>query len=282
MKRRLTFHTGEFARIVGVNKRTLHYYDEQGIFKPDHVAENGYRSYSFRQFYPFYLLRMLRGMGLELSEIKEYMEHRSPERLDELLGEQQAWLKQEQAKIRRQLRIVENQRHLLELARTVICGRVEELELPATRLVLSRNTRRQAAADDWPMVEQIATEHERQVTELQISAGLGVGAMVAARDFCQPGQEGIISHFFTIINGPYRTVERAYRHTRPAGTYLVTYFQGDYDDTAKAYALLRQYIKEQGCKVGAFSYEESILENMSMSDSRGFITRIAVPKAAAE
>ena len=74
MKRRLTFHTGEFARIVGVNKRTLHYYDEQGIFKPDHVAENGYRSYSFRQFYPFYLLRMLRGMGLEISEIKEYME----------------------------------------------------------------------------------------------------------------------------------------------------------------------------------------------------------------
>ena len=94
MKRRLTFHTGEFARIVGVNKRTLHYYDEQGIFKPDHVAENGYRSYSFRQFYPFYLLRMLRGMGLEISEIKEYMEHRSPARLDALLGEQQQWLVQ--------------------------------------------------------------------------------------------------------------------------------------------------------------------------------------------
>ena len=278
MKRRLTFHTGEFARIVGVNKRTLHYYDEQGIFKPDHVAENGYRSYSFRQFYPFYLLRMLRGMGLELSEIKEYMEHRSPERLDELLGEQQAWLKQEQAKIRRQLRIVENQRHLLQLAKTVVCGKVEELELPAARLILSRNTRRQAAEEDWPMVEQIATEHERQVTELQLSAGLGVGAMVAARDFLQPGREGILSHFFTIIHGPYRRVEREYQHTRPAGTYLVTYFKGDYDDTAKAYRLLRQYIKEHGCSIGDFSYEESILENMSMSDSRGFITRIAVQK----
>ena len=264
--------------VFAVNKRTLHYYDEQGIFKPDHVAENGYRSYSFRQFYPFYLLRMLRGMGLELSEIKEYMEHRSPARLDALLGEQQQWLKQEQAKIRRQLRIVENQRHLLALAKTVVCGQVEEIELPAARLVLSRNTRRQAAAEDWPMVEQIATEHERQVTELQLSAGLGVGAMVAAQDFQQHGQEGIISHFFTVIHGPYRSVEREYRHIRPAGTYLVTYFKGDYDDTAKAYQLLRQYIRDQGCQVGEFSYEESILENMSMSDSRGFITRIAVLK----
>ena len=221
---------------------------------------------------------MLRGMGLEISEIKEYMEHRSPARLDALLGEQQQWLKQEQAKIRRQLRIVENQRHLLELAKTVACGKVEELELPAARLVLSRNTRRQAAAEDWPMVEQMATEHERQVTELQLSAGLGVGAMVAARDFLQPGQEGILSHFFTIIHGPYRSVEREYRYERPAGTYLVTYFQGDYDDTAEAYRLLRQYIKENDCQVGAFSYEESILENMSLNDSSGFITRIAVQK----
>ena len=278
MKRRVAFHTGEFAKIVGVNKRTLHYYDEQGIFKPEHVEENGYRSYSFRQFYPFYLLRMLRGMGLELSEIKAYMEQRSPERLDQLLSEQQAWLEQEQAKIRRQLRIVANQRRLLDTARTVVCNQVEELELPAARLVLSRNTRHYAAAEDWPTVERIATEHERQVMERQISAGLGVGAMVAARDFQQRGREGIISHFFTIVDGPYRDIGREYRHFRPAGTYLVTYFQGEYDDTGRAYELLRRYIEAHGCEVGAFSYEESILENMSMSDSRGFITRIAVPK----
>ena len=278
MKRRVTIHTGEFAKIVGVNKRTLHYYDEQGIFKPDHVEPNGYRSYSFRQFYPFYLLRMLRDMGLELAEIKEYMENRSPERLDCLLAEQQAWLEAEQEKLRRQLRVVESQRHLLSLARTVVCGRVEEQELPAARLVLSRDVRRAAAREDWPLVERIATEHERQVAEQQISAGLGVGAMVAARDFLQAGSEGILSHFFTVVGSSYRGIAREYRYRRPAGTYLVTYFQGEYDDTAKAYALLRRYIAAHGCRTGPFSYEESILENMSMNDPRGFITRIAVQK----
>ena len=58
----------------------------------------------------------------------------------------------------------------------------------------------------------------------------------------------------------------------------MTYFQGEYDDTAKAYALLRRYIAAHGCRTGPFSYEESILENMSMNDPRGFITRIAVQK----
>lgn len=278
MKRRLTFHTGEFAKIVGVNKRTLHYYDEQGIFKPDHVEPNGYRSYSFRQFYPFYLLRMLREMGLELAEIKEYMEHRSPERLDCLLADQQAWLEAEQAKIRRQLRVVESQRRLLQLAQTVVCGKVEEQELPAAHLVLSRDVRQAAMREDWPLVERMATEHERQVTEQQISLGLGVGAMVAARDFLQAGREGILSHFFTVVGNSYRKIAREYRCQRPAGTYLVTYFQGEYDDTGKAYALLRRYIAAHGCKVGPFSYEESILENMSMSDPSGFITRIVVQK----
>ena len=64
MARKRSFHTGEFARIVGVNKRTLHYYDAQGIFRPARVEPNGYRSYSFQQFYPFYMLRHFRAMGL--------------------------------------------------------------------------------------------------------------------------------------------------------------------------------------------------------------------------
>lgn len=277
MKRRIFFPIGEFAKIVGVNKRTLHYYDAQGIFRPDHVAPNGYRSYSFRQFYPFYRLRMMRSMGLELAEIRDYMEHRSPERLDQLLGRQQEWLKRELDGMKRSLRIVENQRRLLSLSRTIVCGRVAEKELPAARLILSRSARKQAAGEDWPTVEQIAAEHERYAAEQQISAGLGVGAMIAAEDFLQPGREGIISHFFTVVDPPWRGVRRAYRHIRPAGRYLVTCFRGDYDDTAEAYALLRDYIRAHGCQVGDFSYEESILEDMSTADPDGFITRIAVP-----
>lgn len=217
-------------------------------------------------------------MGLELSEIQEYMEHRSPERLDALLSEQQQWLRQELSRVKRQLRIVENQRHLLDMARRITCGQVEELELPAARLVLSRNTRKQSAAEDWLTVEQIATEHERMVTEQQVSAGLGVGAMVAAKDFLQPGREGFISHFFTVVAPAYKGIPREFRCLRPVGTYLVTYFRGEYDDTAGAYAVLRRYIQERNCRVGGVSYEESILENMSMQDPAGFITRIAVPK----
>ena len=40
------FTTGEFAAICNVSKQTLFYYDQQGIFCPDHVGENGYRTHT--------------------------------------------------------------------------------------------------------------------------------------------------------------------------------------------------------------------------------------------
>ena len=101
MARHMTFHVGEFARMTGVNKRTLHYYDSEGIFSPDSVEPNGYRAYSSRQFYPFYMIRMFRDMGLDLSEIKEYMQGRTPEKFARLLAEQEEWLEQEMAKLKR-------------------------------------------------------------------------------------------------------------------------------------------------------------------------------------
>lgn len=277
MARKWSFHTGEFAKILGVNPRTLHYYDAQGIFRPDSVEENGYRSYSLRQCYPFYMIRIFRTMGLDLAEIKDYMENRDPERLDHLLQEQSVWLTGELAKIKRQLRIVDNQRRMLALAKEAVCGQVDEVEWPSARLVLSRNTRALAARENWAGVERLTMEHAGEVNKKQLSAGLSMGAMVAREDFLQPGKESMWSYFFTITEESLRHVDKEYRHIRPAGRYLVTYFRGDYEDTEGAYALLREYIAKHPCEVGDYSYEESILEEMTNADKENYITRIAVP-----
>ena len=36
----------DFARLCGTNKRTLHHYDQIGLFAPALRGENGYRYYS--------------------------------------------------------------------------------------------------------------------------------------------------------------------------------------------------------------------------------------------
>ncbi|BFL22225.1 hypothetical protein K300107B2_20020 [Mediterraneibacter gnavus] len=51
--KRLT--TAQFAKLHEVNKRTLHYYDEIGLFRPLTKAENGYRYYDISQSIDFEL-----------------------------------------------------------------------------------------------------------------------------------------------------------------------------------------------------------------------------------
>ena len=79
------FTTGEFAKIFGIKKQTLFYYDQCGIFKPDVVGENGYRYYSFTQLESFAVILMLRELDVHIDEIKAHMDHRSPKGLISLL-----------------------------------------------------------------------------------------------------------------------------------------------------------------------------------------------------
>ena len=80
--------TGQFASAAGTTKDTLFHYDRIGLFHPLYVAPNGYRYYSPRQFGVFSDIQSLKRMDMELTDIKEYMDHRSPESFILLLERQ--------------------------------------------------------------------------------------------------------------------------------------------------------------------------------------------------
>lgn len=65
---------GSFAKLHNVNKKTLIYYDEIGLFSPNMVADNGYRYYDFKQNFTFSIINMLRSMKVSLSDIKILLE----------------------------------------------------------------------------------------------------------------------------------------------------------------------------------------------------------------
>ena len=83
------FTTGEFARLCNVKKQTLFHYDDIGILCPELVGDNGYRYYSYMQLEVFYTISMLKELGMPLSDIKKYLDHRSPRAFIDLLEKQQ-------------------------------------------------------------------------------------------------------------------------------------------------------------------------------------------------
>lgn len=64
--------TSQFAKLHEVNKRTLHYYDEIGLFRPLTKAENGYRYYDISQSIDFEYIRMLKELNMSIEEIETY------------------------------------------------------------------------------------------------------------------------------------------------------------------------------------------------------------------
>ena len=66
------YSIGEFAKLLGINSKTLRYYDLIGLLKPSAVDRyTGYRSYSNSQIAEYKRIVYLKKLGFTLEEIKE-------------------------------------------------------------------------------------------------------------------------------------------------------------------------------------------------------------------
>lgn len=83
---------GEFSRICSVSKKTLRHYDEVGLLRPEHIADNGYRYYESSQLRTMLLISRLKSYGFSLAEIGAVLESPAPELLAEKLAEKQQLL----------------------------------------------------------------------------------------------------------------------------------------------------------------------------------------------
>ncbi len=72
---------GQFAALHGINKKTLMWYDETGLFKP--AAKNA--DYSYRQSPLLETILLLRELNVSVAEIQKFIKMRSAESLKNLL-----------------------------------------------------------------------------------------------------------------------------------------------------------------------------------------------------
>jgi DNA-binding transcriptional MerR regulator len=81
----MTWSIQEVARMSGVTSRTLRYYDEIGLLRPDSVGSNGYRYYKRAQLFRLQQILLLRELNLDLATVKAVVDaHQDP--IDALRG----------------------------------------------------------------------------------------------------------------------------------------------------------------------------------------------------
>lgn len=70
------YRIGEFARIVDISVRTLRYYDECGVLKPNEIDKfTGYRYYNDKNIAECELIKLLKYVDFTLDEIIVYKDN---------------------------------------------------------------------------------------------------------------------------------------------------------------------------------------------------------------
>lgn len=69
----MTYKIGEFAKLAGVSVRTLHFYDEAGLLKPDRAPESQHRFYQQDDLLRLQQILTLKYLGFSLQEIESLL-----------------------------------------------------------------------------------------------------------------------------------------------------------------------------------------------------------------
>ena len=77
------------AELFDINIRTLRYYDDIGLLRPEEInPETGYRYYSTRQFERMNTIKYLRTLNMPLEKMKEFFENRDARTMERILEDQ--------------------------------------------------------------------------------------------------------------------------------------------------------------------------------------------------
>ncbi len=89
----------DMAKLHGITRQTLIYYDNIDLFKPVRVDSNGYRYYSPYQIPYLREICFLRSMDISIKEILDHFTERTPKKEKELLEKQKDYIINKIAKL---------------------------------------------------------------------------------------------------------------------------------------------------------------------------------------
>ncbi|MBZ4347503.1 MerR family transcriptional regulator [Clostridioides difficile] len=263
------FTTGEFAKLCGISKQTLIFYDKIGIFSPEYKDKNNYRYYSVYQYDTLDILQSLREMGMSLEEIKEYIQNRTPQLCVKMLKEEEKKIREKIKKLRKISSKMQNRINItvegiskMNSEEIYISKKSEEY------LVLSSDLSNMSNGDF--MMELIDFTNYCKAKNLYQGYELGV---IVSNENLKNGDYLSISSFYLKID---KKIKDKRLYIKPEGMYACIKHIGKYENSYKSYEKLKKYIYENEYKIIGNSYEESILDFFCESNEDNYMTEISI------
>lgn len=260
--------TGEFAKICGIPKHILFYYDQIELFQPEITKENGYRYYSFRQFDTFSIISALKKLGMPLKEIKKYMDERNPANLISLLDQKSKEVAKEIIKLKNTKKGIDFLKDLTEKALTVEFNRIQPAYHKSMKALCS--TYLDNGKDDSYagfLTELIAFRNDSNASMIDFLGGSLTIDNIREKKFDS------FSYLYTKANSADKKNNTL---VRKEGWYLQVYYKGSYRNIDEIYTKILQYADEQQIKLGKNAYEEYLIFEIGTKNREDYVTLILV------
>ena len=261
------FTTGEFAKLCGVNKQTLFYYDKEGIFSPDIVAENGYRYYSYNQLETFTVISMLRDLGVHIKEIKAHMDKRSPETLIQLMESKQKEIDKKIRALTWSKAYIENKIKLTQEGKDATVGIITIEDVPTRYMVASEYR----GTNDDKTIAKVLAEHMENCDRLGLYNACPIGATIPSDSVSTSGYD--YSTFYTFVSQKSSLDNSIIAE---AGKYIVLYDNEGYKNIHCNCQKILKYAQEHKLQLGDVFYEDVILDDLSTEGYYGYLVKLSI------
>lgn len=263
--------TGEFAKLCKVNKQTLFYYDQIGLLTPVLKKENGYRYYSIHQLELFFVIDLLKELGMSLGDIQQYMQNKSPEKFLSLMHRKKEEIVKKRQEIERKEKMIEAKIALMEEAKTLAFNQITLEQLPEATLYLSRKIQN---TSDEEFVEVISDFIE-ELNVSRLDSGYPIGS-ITEREQVLKGNFSNYSYLY--IEQP--TPKEGYPYFKAVkGVFLIGYHIGDEKTISNTYMRLFSKMERLNLTLGDYVFEEYIYDSVVKNHTEQYVTKIMMQVA---
>lgn len=260
--------TGEFAKLCKVNKQTLFYYDQIGLLSPVFKNEKGYRFYSINQIELFFVIDLLKELGMSLHDIQQYTQNKSPESFLTLMYQKKEEIVKKRQEIQMKEKLIETKITLMEEALQLDFHQMTLEHLPEATLYLSRNIENITSEK----FVEVFSEFISELNELQLDTGYPIGA-ITKREQVQKGEYTKYSYLYIEQPQP----KEGYPYFQAVkGDFLIGYHIGDDKTIHHTYKKLLAEVERLNLALGDYVFEEYIYDTVVVNQKEHYVTKIMI------
>lgn len=271
MNKENIFSIGEVSKMFHVSVSSLRHYEALGLLTPEYISsDSGYRYYGPEQFEVLNTIRYLRALDMPLSEIKDFLQNKDINVIEEKLQQQKNVVLEKQQELKRIEQKIEHRLNWLSDAKTVPVDTISLVHLPESRIVWVDESLK---IDGFLDMEKPIRKLDQSDTEAVVFLGK-IGLGISAEHLCKVQIDRYDGIFLILDQEDIYTGET---DILPATLCARLRFRGSHTEASKQYKKLLAYIEKHQLQIVGFSREMTLIDYGVTNDPDEFVTEICIP-----